>query len=382
MIYLLFIVAIKFMKLSKLITLASTLFICFSVSVFSQADSTFKVFQFPANMIPRIDGNTDDWSFVPESYITGNDKLRDDEKKHTTLDPKNLEVKVRVGWVKGLNKLYFLYEAYDNYWDFSRTDLHHDIFEIVVDGDQSGGPLIEQFHPNPQLNNSWEAYFNFHGVHAQNYHIYTPAEGQDWCLVWGSQPWIKELPYANAAYSYNFKPGEPGKLVLEFWITPFDYAGPEGPVRAVESVLKEGRNIGLCWAIIDYDDVNARGNNGFWNLSDQHTMYGNASYLKSFRLMPVEPQFVKKIDAQWSFNILDMDRRLVAFQDESIGKITSWKWDFGDGTSSTEQHPQHAYARSGRYIVTLFIEGPDGKSRRAKVWDVAVKSALDNVKSN
>lgn len=350
----------------------------------AQTDSIFKIFQFPANMIPRIDGDTDDWAMVPESYVIGNEQLRDDEKKHKILDPANLDVRVKVGWVKGMNRLYFLYEAYDDYWDFSRVDLHHDIFEIVVDGDQSGGPLIEQFHPNPSLNNSWEAYFNYHGVHAQNYHIYTPAEGQDWCLAWGSQPWIKELPYANAAYSYNFRPGESGKLALEFWITPFDYAGPEGPVRAVESVLKEGRDIGLCWAIIDFDDVSARGNNGFWNLSDKHTMYGNASQLRTFRLMPLEPQFSKKIDAQWSFKIIDMNRRLVAFEDLSVGKIDSWKWDFGDGTTSSEQNPVHAYGKPGRYIVTLFIEGPDGKSRRAKVWDVAVRSSvLDaGIKSN
>ena len=341
---------------------------------FSQADSTFKIFQFPADKIPRIDGNTDDWSMVPDNYVIGTDQLRDDEKKHSAPDPKNLDVKVKVGWVKGINKLYFLYEAYDNYWDFSRTDLHHDIFEVVVDGDQSGGPLIEQFHPNPDLNNTWDAYFNYHGVHAQNYHIYTPAEGQDWCLAWGSQPWIKELPYSNAAYSYNFKPGEPGKLILEFWITPFDYAGPEGPVRAVESVLSEGKNIGLCWAVIDFDDVNAKSNNGFWNLSDKHTMYGNASQLRPFRLMPLEEEFRKKIDAQWSFKILDMDRKIVAFEDLSAGKITSWKWDFGDGTTSSEQHPVHKYDKGGRFIVTLNIEGPDGKSRRAKVWDVAIRS--------
>ena len=350
----------------------------------SQTDSTFKIFQFPADKIPRIDGNPDDWEIVPVSYIVGINQLRDDEKKHVSPDPKNLDVKVKVGWVKGMNKLYFLYEAYDNYWDISRVGLHHDIFEIVVDGDQSGGPLIEQFHPNPQLNNSWEAYFNYHGVHAQNYHIYTPAEGEDWCLAWGSQPWIKELPYANAAYSYNFKPGEAGKLILEFWITPFDYAGPEGPVRAVESVLNEGRDIGLCWAIIDFDDVNARTNNGFWNLSDKHTMYGNASQLRTFRLMPLEDQFRKKIEAQWSFKVIDMDRRVVAFNDLSTGKITSWRWEFGDGTTSAEQHPVHSYKRAGRYIVTLYIEGPDGKSRRGKVWDVAVRSStLDSeVKSN
>lgn len=358
--------------------------ISFTGISYSQPEYEFKIFQFPADRIPRIDGNPDDWDIVPDSYSIGSVQLKDDEKKHERNDPDNLDVRVKVGWVNGMNKLYFLYEAYDDYWDFSRTDLHHDIFEVVVDGDQSGGPLIEQFHPNPDLNNSWDAYFNFHGVHAQNYHIFTPAENQDWCLAWGSQPWIKELPWSNAAYSYDFRPGESGKLVLEFWITPFDYAGREGPVRAVESVLKEGKKIGLCWAIIDFDDVNAKGNNGFWNLSDKHTMYGNASQLRTFILMPPEPEFIKKIDAKWSFKVVDMNRRLVVFQDESAGRITSWKWDFGDGTTSPEQHPVHAYNKAGRYIVTLYIEGPDGKSHRAKVWDVAVRSeTLDyGVKSN
>ncbi len=42
-----------------------------------------------------------------------------------------------VGWVKGQNHLYF-YEAFDDYWDFARNDLHNDIFEVVVDGDRSG----------------------------------------------------------------------------------------------------------------------------------------------------------------------------------------------------------------------------------------------------
>jgi len=337
--------------------------------VMAQTDTLFKIFQFPADRIPRIDGNADDWDMVPDSYVVGNEYLTETLKGYTSLDTSNLNMKVRVGWVKGMNHLYFLYQAYDNYWNFAGTGLRHDIFELVVDGDRSGGPLIEEFHPNPELKDSWEAYFNYHGVHAQNYHIYTPAEGQDWCLAWGSQPWIKELPYANAAWSHDFKHGEPGHLTLEFWITPFDYAGAEGPVRAVESVLEEGKKIGLCWAIIDYDERRS----GFWNLSDEHTMYGDASHLRTFQLMPPEHFLAKKIEAQWSFIVVDMDRRLVAFRDESTGDITSWEWDFGDGTSSTEQNPVHAYAEAGKYIVVLNIEGPEGKSRRAKVWDVAVR---------
>ncbi len=358
-----------------------------SLAQLQRPEITFKVFQFPADKIPRIDGNADDWSIVPEQYAVGTDQLVDDNGRHAKPDPKNLDVRVRVGWVRGLNRLYFIYEAYDDYWDFSLPGLHNDTFEVVVDGDVSGGPLIDHGHPD-----AWKAeavgperavidkrldpteeHWSFHGVHAQNYHIFTPAEGKDWTLAWGSQPWIKELPYANAATSYSFKPGKSGKLVLEFWITPFDYAGPEGPVRAVESVLREGKIIGLAWAIIDYDDVKSRGNNGFWNLSRKHTMYGNASHLCAFKLMPLEPPFRKPLEAQWSFTVVDMDRRLIAFKDLSVGKVTSWRWDFGDGETSTEQHPIHQYKKGGDFVVSLDIEGPEGKSRRAKVWDVSVK---------
>jgi hypothetical protein len=336
-------------------------------------DSTLKIFQFPSNAIPCIDGKTVDWDMVPASYVIGNEKLREDFNLYPRLDTNSLSVKVKVGWVKGMNRLYFLYEAYDNYWDFSKPGLHHDIFEVVVDGDRSGGILIDRFHPLKESMDKWDTFFGFHGVHAQNYHIFTPAKDEDWCMVWGCQPWIKELPWANAAYNYNFKPGEPGKLILEFWITPFDYAGSEGPSRAVESVLYENKTIGLCWATIDFDDVNAEKNNGFWSISKEHKFYGDAKYLLPFKLMPLEPEYRKKIEADWKFNVMDYNRRLVAFTDKSYGNVTSWKWDFGDGTFSMEQHPIHTYDKGGNYIVTLYIDGPDGKSKKAKVWDIVLK---------
>jgi hypothetical protein len=284
-----------------------------TVAALDRPDVTFKVFQFPADKIPRIDGNADDWAMVPESYVIGMDQFADDTGKHPKPDPKNLDVRIRVGWVKGLNRLYFLYEAYDDCGDFARPDLHNDTFELVVDGDASGGPLLDKGHrtlwtpdrvgtaaaaPDDRISVD-EAHGATHGVHAQNDHIFTPAESKDWCMAWSSATWIKELPWANATCAYNFKPGESGKLVLEFWITPFDYAGPEGPQRAVESVLHENKIIGLSCAIIDYD-VGKQGNSGFWNLSRHHTMYGNASELCAFKLMPLEPQFLKPIEAQWT----------------------------------------------------------------------------------
>lgn len=44
------------------------------------------------------------------------------------------------------------------------------------------------------------------------------------------------------------------------------------------------------------------------------------------------------------------------FKDESIGtSIKSWFWDFGDGTTSTVQDPEHTYAQSGIFMVTLTV---------------------------
>lgn len=345
----------------------------FPVQALERPDVEFKIFQFPKNKIPCIDGNTADWDIVPDEYGIGIDQLVDTLFDMKT-DPKDKDITVKVGWVKGLNRLYFLVKAYDDYWDFKETDLHNDIFELVVDGDLSGGPLIPQYREDKEILDIWNAYL-FHGVHAQNYHIFTPSKGKQWTMIWGCQPWIYELPWANAVCSYDFKHGESGDLVLEFWITPFDYAPYEGPSRAVVSMLEENKIIGISWCILEYDGVHESGRNkAFWNLAHKTTMIGNGSDLCAFRLMPLEKHFRKPVEAEWSFKIADMNRRIVAFKDESYGNITSWLWDFGDGITSTEQNPIHQYNKSGQqYVVVLYVEGPDGKARMSKVWDVAVK---------
>ena len=143
-------------------------------------------------------------------------------------------------------------------------------------------------------------------------------------------------------------------------------------------MLTENKLIGLSWAVIDYHDPNSN-QRKFWNLSHKQTFFGNASDLVGFRLMPLEPQFRKAIDAQWSFKVVDADMRIVAFKDQSQGEVTSWKWDFGDGTSSTEQNPIHTYkdrpGREGNYTVILNVAGPGGTSHLAKVWGVHVRGS-------
>ncbi len=45
----------------------------------------------------------------------------------------------------------------------------------------------------------------------------------------------------------------------------------------------------------------------------------------------------------------------VYFTDTSQGNITSWFWDFGDGTTSILQNPSHTYTNPGSYSVSLVV---------------------------
>ncbi len=60
---------------------------------------------------------------------------------------------------------------------------------------------------------------------------------------------------------------------------------------------------------------------------------------------------------------------VVQFVDTSIGNnITSWQWNFGDGTpNSTQTDPKHMYNLTGYYSVTLTVTNDGGSSSITKV---------------
>jgi len=66
----------------------------------------------------------------------------------------------------------------------------------------------------------------------------------------------------------------------------------------------------------------------------------------------------------------------VGFTDESLNDVSSWQWDFGDGSQGTEQNPVHIYAVPGSYEVRLIVSGTGGVDTLAVAGAVTVAPAV------
>ncbi|HVN76612.1 MAG TPA: PKD domain-containing protein [Thermoanaerobaculaceae bacterium] len=64
----------------------------------------------------------------------------------------------------------------------------------------------------------------------------------------------------------------------------------------------------------------------------------------------------------------------VKFTDTSSGIPRSWQWTFGDGSSSTDRNPTHAWAERGTYTVTLTVSNGTGNAQTSSQITVAARA--------
>lgn len=72
------------------------------------------------------------------------------------------------------------------------------------------------------------------------------------------------------------------------------------------------------------------------------------------------------------FNIQSTDGCLYKFLDLSYYEPKEWTWNFGDGSTSTLQNPQHAYVKPGTYTVTLSVKNAAGGGLRTRTQTIVV----------
>jgi FOG: PKD repeat len=56
----------------------------------------------------------------------------------------------------------------------------------------------------------------------------------------------------------------------------------------------------------------------------------------------------------------------VTFTDKSTGSPTSWKWNFGNGKTSTAKNPSYTYTKAGKYTVSLTVKNDAGSNTTTK----------------
>ena len=327
----------------------------------------YPCFQFPDNRLPVIDGDLSDWELVGDDYAQDTfDLIEYNRRQGRNYDLQDLDVRVRTGYNPGANRIYVAVEYRDNFHNFDRVGDHRlgssrdypgndDIFELVVDADNSGGDFIFDLKPHLM------------STHAQNYHIYVHGRDGAHVWVWGRQHWLGERPWAKWASRYEGAHGSAGLSTLEFWVTPFNYAHPEGPEYSALARLAEGDTLGLDYAILDRDDQEEEVVK-FWALADTVLMYRNADFLPDFVLAPLEERLEKLPVAEFRSRAPDAQNpRTVQFVNATSGEGADFLWDFGDGETSTEKDPAHCYREPGRYTVTLQARNAWGKDRKRKL---------------
>ena len=72
----------------------------------------------------------------------------------------------------------------------------------------------------------------------------------------------------------------------------------------------------------------------------------------------------------------ELGGQLVEFTDLSTGGVTAWRWDFDDGSVSTERNPTHLYTQNRVYTVTLTISGPECTGSLSTSRDVSITGCL------
>jgi len=71
-----------------------------------------------------------------------------------------------------------------------------------------------------------------------------------------------------------------------------------------------------------------------------------------------------------------IDAYTVTFTNKTTG-AASYKWEFGDGSVSTEENPSHTYPGKGKYVPTLYVTTTGGRTAEGStVIRIAKSSAI------
>jgi hypothetical protein len=263
--------------------------------------TTFLAVQFPDANVPTIDGNLTEWDVIPEVYWIDHTQLTETViGVGTAWDATDLSLRAIVGYNATINRLLIMEDRFD---DQILVRTGWEPMEMVFDADHTGGMFnvwgdIEDQETKERL----------HGAQAQNYGFNQGGPGLN---AWHKAQWHYSPPWGEIASTQTVddNSGE-GFFRAEYMLTGWDDLDWASAETSTIHTLVEGDVVGFHFTIIDDDDLDVGGYEGYWTLSGATDSYFQGDLLSDFLLAPIDPD-------------IDWGGQMTAVSSESWGRIKS-----------------------------------------------------------
>ncbi len=254
----------------------------------------FAAWQWPTAQLPNLNGDISEWDVLPQEYwidifqtaVAEGDVGRE-------IDTANLNFRFAMGWNDDLDRLYYVYDRFDDVWDRDAGGFgccgQDDSIEVGLDADHSGDFFWAFEGSDEELKRN-------RGRQAQTGHYRWPALAPfGWYWFWMStSDWHDKEPFSCCPTSFNLNGshGSEATLQAEWYTVAWDDFNYQGPEVSVRHDFVEGDVVGAGLQVVDNDNGPSEDDprTAKWVLGGQSDIFGNASSFSDFILLPVDTE--------------------------------------------------------------------------------------------
>lgn len=186
-------------------------------------------------------------------------------------------------------------------------------------------------------------------------HLNTPPiNGQTWHIYYNNTGYASEAPFASLDHDVTSGYGPETMTIYQMYNGTYqyyiyNYSGSPS-ITTSQAVLQIYNQSGLIQTL----QVPTIGSGLYWYVAD---INGSNSQLTIHNVI--------QESAPGTFKDGFPEKKPTTYKVNSRN-ITSWLWNFGDGSTSTQQSPSHTYTNAGTYNVSLTVSGTTGSDTETK----------------
>jgi len=187
-------------------------------------------------------------------------------------------------------------------------------------------------------------------------HLLTPdIEGQSYHVYYNYEGYVSSAPYAALDHDVTTGYGPETMTIYQMFPGTYNYYiynySNSPAITTSDAVIQIYNQSGLLHTM----QIPTEGDGLYWYVCDVNGTTGQISIVNTIQTMPPG----NKSD-------------VMPPKKKENRNVTSWLWNFGDGTTSTEQSPNKIYSIGGTYSVSLTVGNGTGSDTETKMNYITV----------